>query len=314
MNVLDQANGCTAFVSVVVNEDLNLPTASASSNQQITCDSTVVALSAAGSSSGPEFTYLWSGQNIVSGQTTTAPKVSATGTFTLIVTDESNGCRDSATTIVTANITPPVVAIAVPLPLTCVRDSILINAGASSNGAAFQIGWNVHTLAYLLMLGVIFSGFYGMYAYLRIPQLMTENLGEDTLDSLLLKISDIDREARKLAISLPDNINQAVQESAQNTRVGGGVLAQLTGKVRGCPTDRAVTLIQGSVRQLKGEEARKNHDLYSMMLRKQKLVERARTDVRYKAILDFWLYMHVPMSLALLGALTAHIVSVFFYW
>lgn len=180
--------------------------------------------------------------------------------------------------------------------------------------AAFQIGWNVHTLAYLLMLGVIFSGFYGMYAYLRIPQLMTENLGEDTLDSLLLKISDIDREARKLAISLPDNINQAVQESAQNTRVGGGVLAQLTGKVRGCPTDRAVTLIQGSVRQLKGEEARKNHDLYSMMLRKQKLVERARTDVRYKAILDFWLYMHVPMSLALLGALTAHIVSVFFYW
>ncbi len=145
MNVLDQANGCTAFVSVVVNEDLNLPTASASSNQQITCDSTVVALSAAGSSSGPEFTYLWSGQNIVSGQTTTAPKVSATGTFTLIVTDESNGCRDSATTIVTANITPPVVAIAVPLPLTCVRDSILINAGASNNGAAFQIGWTTGT-------------------------------------------------------------------------------------------------------------------------------------------------------------------------
>jgi len=145
MNVLDQANGCTAFVSVVVNEDLNLPTASAASNQQITCDSTVVALSAAGSSSGPDFTYLWSGQNIVSGQTTTAPKVSSTGTFTLIVTDESNGCRDSATTIVTANITPPVVAIAVPPALTCVRDSILINAGASSNGAAFQIGWTTGT-------------------------------------------------------------------------------------------------------------------------------------------------------------------------
>lgn len=48
--------------------------ASASSNQQITCDSTVVALSAAGSSSGPEFTYLWSGQNIVSGQTNNGPE------------------------------------------------------------------------------------------------------------------------------------------------------------------------------------------------------------------------------------------------
>ena len=31
----------------------------------------------------------------------------------------------------------------------------------------FQVGWNVHTLAYVLMLIVIFSGFFGVFAYLR---------------------------------------------------------------------------------------------------------------------------------------------------
>jgi len=180
--------------------------------------------------------------------------------------------------------------------------------------AGFQVGWNVHTLAYVLMMLVIFSGFYGLFAYMKIPQLMTENLGEETLDSIILKIADIDREARRLAVGMPDNINQVVQESIEGTRIGGGALAQLRGSNKHCPTARAVATIQASVRQFKGDEARSNKDLYALMLRKQKLVERARADVRYKAILDFWLYMHVPLSLALLAALTAHIISVFFYW
>ena len=178
----------------------------------------------------------------------------------------------------------------------------------------FQVGWNVHTLAYVLMLLVIFSGFYGLYVYIRVPQLMTENLGEDTLDSIILKIADIDREARRLGVGMPDNINQAIQDSVQNTRIGGGTLAQLSGRVRNCPTTTAVTTIQASVRQFKGDEGRNSKDLYALMLRKQKLVERARIDVRYKAILDFWLFLHVPLSLALLAALTAHIIAVFFYW
>jgi len=51
-----------------------------------------------------------------------------------------------------------------------------------------------------------------------------------------------------------------------------------------------------------------------VLLRKQALLRRARRDVAYKARLDLWLYVHVPLSIALLVALVAHIVSVFFYW
>jgi hypothetical protein len=36
--------------------------------------------------------------------------------------------------------------------------------------------------------------------------------------------------------------------------------------------------------------------------------------MRYKAVLDLWLYIHVPLSVALLAALTIHVVSVFLYW
>ena len=102
--------------------------------------------------------------------------------------------------------------------------------------------------------------------------------------------------------------------SIQETRIGGGVYAQLRENVSNCPTTTAVKLIKSLAAKVKGDEARKHQDLYGMMLRKQRLVARARTDIRYKAIMDIWLFFHVPLSVALLVALTAHIVAVFFYW
>jgi hypothetical protein len=178
----------------------------------------------------------------------------------------------------------------------------------------FQVGWNVHTLAYVLMLIVVFSGFFGVFAYLRFPALMTENMGEDTLDGLMMKIADIDREIRRVALSMSDQVNAVATESVKSTRIGGGVFAQLNHRPRHCPTKRAVTFLENVAKTLKGPEQQQNHELYSLLLRKQKWVDRARSDVRFKGLLELWLYIHVPMSFALLGALTAHIVSVFFYW
>ena len=178
----------------------------------------------------------------------------------------------------------------------------------------FEVGWNVHTLAYALMLLVIFSGLYGVYAYMRFPRMVTDNMGEDTLESAFLKIADLDHEARRIALQLPDEVNRIVLEASQSTRIGGGLFAQLRGNPPGCKTAAAVKQIQALGSQLRDEQARLNHQLYSVMLRKKALVDRARLDVMYKARLELWLFFHVPVSIALLLALTAHIVSVFFYW
>ncbi len=179
--------------------------------------------------------------------------------------------------------------------------------------AAFKVGWNVHTLAYALMLAVIGSGFFGVYAYLRYPRIMTDNLGDDTLELLLIKIADLDKQARRLSLSLPDSINKLVLAAAQGTTIGGSWWRQLHGRVPDCPTNAAVAGVQNLGRKLVGEQAKTNHQLYTLLLKKQELVARARRDVQLKAWLDIWLYVHVPLSIALLAALAIHIVSVFFY-
>jgi len=180
--------------------------------------------------------------------------------------------------------------------------------------AGFELGWNVHTLAYVLMVAVIVSGFYGVYAYVRLPRLMTDNLGEDMLHTLLLKIADLDNEARRLALTLPNEINALVLAAAQDTRIGGSTLEQLSGRQRHCPTENAVQRVIALGASLGNEQAQANRSLSAVLLRKQALLRRARRDVAYKARLDLWLYVHVPLSIALLVALVAHIVSVFYYW
>ena len=46
---------------------------------------------------------------------------------------------------------------------------------------------------------------------------------------------------------------------------------------------------------------------------KRALLRQIRTDISYKAMMDVWLYVHVPITFALLAALLAHIVSVLFF-
>ena len=180
--------------------------------------------------------------------------------------------------------------------------------------AAFQVGWNVHTLAYVLMIVVILSGFYGVWAYLRVPTRITDTLGEDTLESLLLGIADLDRALRPMALGLPDAVNRLVLASAQETRIGGTWRQQFRGLDSNCPTAAAVAGLQTIGKALRGDEARVNEQVYALMARKQELVNRARRAVALKARLDLWLFIHVPLSIALIAALVAHVVSVFFYW
>jgi hypothetical protein len=178
----------------------------------------------------------------------------------------------------------------------------------------FQFGWNVHTLAYFLLMSVIANGFYGLYAYLRFPRTLTENLGEDNLDTLLLKIAELDEMARLNALQLPDEINHIVYKARQDTRIGGNIFEQFSGRQKDCPTSAAVRELQNLGRNLKGTQPKLHRELYSIMLRKETLVARARKDVMLRARLGLWLYIHVPLSIALVAALIAHVVSILFYW
>ncbi len=198
----------------------------------------------------------------------------------------------------------------------------------------FQFGWNIHTLAYALMMLVIISGIYGVYCYSHFPTLMTDNSGESAPDSLLRQIQDIDRQALTLASEISDETHERVLKSIRRTRLGGGVLKILFGKkknpdlqglvqearfeqqkMKSRDVDSTMAFMASRIANEREDSSEMLRQLTDLLLgQKERLLEQLRRDMQLKAYLDLWLYIHVPMSFALLAALTAHIVSVFFYW
>ncbi len=197
----------------------------------------------------------------------------------------------------------------------------------------FQFGINVHTLAYVLMVMVIASGVYGVYCYLHYPLLMTNNRDEASPDSLLRQIQEIDRQALALASEINDETHQKVLRSIRRTRIGGSVYNILFGRARDAKLDGLVDNIRveddgrkmdsSSTMMFMAKNISRGRDDANEKLRqltdlligqKEKLLIQLRRDLQYKALMDLWLYIHVPLSFALLAALLVHIVSVFFYW
>lgn len=184
--------------------------------------------------------------------------------------------------------------------------------------SAFEFGWNIHTLAYALMMFVILSGFFGVFAYLRYPELMTGNLAGETLETMLLKIADLDRKCRRIALDLPDEITAIVTKSTRASprelAVNSSFRRQIMAVNAKCPTRDACDVLMRAGMHLTPEQSKTNGQLLSEMTRKSALIDRVRRDMRFRALMRIWLYVHVPLSFALLAALIAHILSVFYYW
>ena len=183
---------------------------------------------------------------------------------------------------------------------------------------AFEFGWNIHTLAYALMMLVIASGFFGVYAYLRYPEYMTANLAGETLETMLLKVADLEVKCKRIALDLPDEVNalimNASKRAAEKTALGGSFRRQLAGVDPGHPMRLARDELLKMGTRFSGDQAKVQEQLVMEMTRIVALTDRVRRDLQLRAQMQVWLYFHVPLSFTLLAALTAHIISVFYFW
>jgi hypothetical protein len=179
---------------------------------------------------------------------------------------------------------------------------------------AFEFGWNVHTLAYVLMVLVIASGIFGIFAYTRYPRLMTANRMGATQVELLGQIASIGSDIRRSIMGMDDAVVKLVAPATERDLIGGSAWRQLSGRYPECSTTAALRALDAHVSDLPSDQQPEVRGILVMLTRKAELLERVRRDIQFKALMDVWLYIHVPVTFALLAALVAHILAVFFYW
>lgn len=196
--------------------------------------------------------------------------------------------------------------------------------------AGFQFGLNVHTLAYVIMMLVIASGAFGVYAYLRYPLQLSKNRDGTSRAELLDELQDLDNRALRIATGLGSDYQLLVASGIRRTQLGGALMARLRGQdhsqveLPGTADTTPVAnpgqetildwLAERQSRESDAALAARIGELSALLRNKRGLLKKLADDLRMQAILEIWLYVHVPLTFALLAAVAAHIFVVFLYW
>jgi len=141
LTVTNNVNTCTSTAQVNVTTDLVPPAADAGLDQTIDCIVTSTTIGGS-SSSGANFTYLWTGPGIdATNENLATPTIDLPGTYTILVTNTINGCTSTNDVLVNTNAVLPTAVAGSDGLLTCTSPTAVLDGSASSTGPNFQVLW-----------------------------------------------------------------------------------------------------------------------------------------------------------------------------
>lgn len=132
-------SSCITETDVMVTANTTPPISAADAPVNLDCNTSTVELSGLGSDAGSNIEYLWTtiDGNIVSGATTLTPEVDEEGIYTLVVTNNDNGCTADADAHQEADTAPPN-ASADGGELNCVVIELEIEGGSTTPGVTYE--------------------------------------------------------------------------------------------------------------------------------------------------------------------------------
>ncbi|MBX7144249.1 MAG: hypothetical protein K1X79_07340 [Oligoflexia bacterium] len=184
------------------------------------------------------------------------------------------------------------VALAIIVPLHC----------------AFSFGINVHTLAYVLMLVVILSGVYGAVCYVGLAPALRVHRGGGTFKEILNTLRQVEREVLATASAGGEGVKQLL--AVADFPFEPDVWSCRRGKLVPEPNRAREAEI---LAKLSEQEQKAGLQLLAHLAKKRQLAIQLQADVAAVSRLQLWLYVHLPVSFALLAALATHILVVFLY-
>ena len=142
LTVRNRSNGCDAKSSVVISEASSV-TAVLGEDIILGCNTELISLNAAGSSSGEGITYEWTTQdgNIINATTTTIINIDQAGTYRLTVKSTLTGCEDSDEITVIQEVKAPELSVIPEAELNCETPTITLQASVTDQNENLSIQW-----------------------------------------------------------------------------------------------------------------------------------------------------------------------------
>jgi len=178
--------------------------------------------------------------------------------------------------------------------------------------AGFRLQDQVATAAFWVLAAVVVTGVYGAILYTVVPRLLTEAQGEDTPEGLSEELERIARSMRRLAqgrSAVFQRLQEGLLTETRPGRLAGWRLLFTRRREREAEPDWAPLL--GRVGPEEQEDLR---GLLVLSRQHREIHRRLVGQQKYRNLLDVWLWLHVPLSLALVVLVLAHLGAVFYYW
>ncbi len=189
----------------------------------------------------------------------------------------------------------------------------------------FQFDFNIHTLAFVLMCLVIFSGFFGVWAYRVYPPERNQLKKSQSINDLFLQLEEIDSQLTRLSSGSDNEVRGIVNSAIERTVIGGGYLDQLLGRdnsklvLQGSVVDnteqqRALDSLLEQMTRIQGLESTRLSEIVRIFGARKRILDTIREDIRMHGLIQVWLLVHIPLTFALFAAMIAHLFAVFVYW
>ena len=168
-------------------------------------------------------------------------------------------------------------------------------------------------VATLILVGIVVaSGIFGAILYVTVPRLLTEVESELTVDEISEQMNQLAKQIARIASGRSEPFQriykQLIEEGTPGWLAGWRLLVARMRHKKGVSSDWAPLL-----RLVPKEEEAELRQMLVVSRQRKELLLRLLFQQRYKNVLESWLYIHVPFTMALLMFAIVHVVAVFYY-
>ncbi|MFL6244500.1 MAG: hypothetical protein ACJ74H_00620 [Thermoanaerobaculia bacterium] len=164
----------------------------------------------------------------------------------------------------------------------------------------------------VLVIIVVASGIVGAVLYATVPRMLTEVESELTVEELGDQLNQMARSMARIASGRSAPFQRIYDELMRQTAPGplAGWRLIVSRLKRKSQQDADWARLIGLVPREEQEELRQ---MLVVSRQRRELLLRLVYQQRYKNILESWLYIHVPFTIALLAFAVLHVAAVFYY-
>ena len=180
--------------------------------------------------------------------------------------------------------------------------------------AGFRFGWDVHTLAFVLLAVVVLSGVLGLFLYRTIPGRLTRYEAGQQADKIDPEIARLLSDMRALMKDKSDALVQIYKAelATSQSRASKGWSLLLKGQGGDLLAERSADLAK-KVSTIPPSDQATFQVLSQLLLKKTQLEVNLLHQMQLRNVLQAWLYVHVPVSIAMVFAVGVHLIAVFLY-